>query len=94
MKLKLKTSIATSENGFIFNPATGDSFVANPLAAEILLLLKENQASADIKTTILARYDVSAARLEADWDDLVAQLREFNLLDYSPELKPEPPLAP
>lgn len=79
--MRLKTTIATSENGFIFNPATGDSFAANPLAAEILRLLKAEQSPADIKAQLLARYDVSASQLEADWDDLLAQLREHNLLD-------------
>jgi hypothetical protein len=37
----LRKNIATSESGFIFNPATGDSFSANPVAAEILLQLKQ-----------------------------------------------------
>ena len=79
--MKLKTSIATSENGFIFNPATGDSFAANPLATEILRLLKAETAVEDIKAQLLARYEVSAQQLDADFDDFLAQLREHNLLD-------------
>ena len=78
--MKLKPSIATSETGFIFNPATGDSFAANALAADILRRLHEGQAPAAIKQHLLTTYDVAPARLEADWDDLVAQLRDFNLL--------------
>ena len=39
--MNLRKNIATSESGFIFNPSTGDSFSANPLAAEILLHLKQ-----------------------------------------------------
>ncbi|MFM2358786.1 MAG: hypothetical protein RLY16_779, partial [Bacteroidota bacterium] len=38
--MQLKKNIATSDAGFIFNPSTGDSFSANPLAAEIILELK------------------------------------------------------
>lgn len=79
--LKLRKNIATSETGFIFNPATGDSFAANPLAAEILLLLKQDQSAAAIKAHLLDRYDVEPAQLEKDWDDLLGQLRDHNLLD-------------
>lgn len=38
--MKPKPNIATSEAGLVFNPATGDSFAANPLAAKILALLR------------------------------------------------------
>ena len=79
--MKLKKNIATSESGFIFNPATGDSFAANPLAADILAHAKEGLDATAIKAAILERYDVPPGQLEKDWDDLLVQLREFNLLD-------------
>ncbi len=79
--MHLRKNIATSESGFIFNPASGDSFSANPMAAEILLNLKEGISSADIKKSILVKYDVEPGQLEKDWDDFVAQLREGNLLE-------------
>lgn len=79
--MKLKSSIATSDNGFLFNPATGDSFAANPLATEILRLLKTELSVAEVKAQLLARYEVSASQLDADWDDFLAQLREHHLLD-------------
>ncbi len=79
--MHLKKNIATSESGFIFNPGTGDSFSANPMAAEILLMLKEGKASTEIKKIILEKYEVESGMLERDWDDFTAQLREANLLD-------------
>jgi Coenzyme PQQ synthesis protein D (PqqD) len=79
--MRLKKNIATSESGFIFHPGTGDSFSANPIAAEILLQLKDGTAPTDIKKNILAKYDVDTNMLEKDWDDFYAQLREANLLD-------------
>lgn len=78
--MQLKKNIATSETGFIFNPGTGDSFSANPLAAEIIGLLKDNESPAAIKKSILEKYDVDAGVLEKDWDDFMAQLREAGLL--------------
>ena len=79
--MHLKKNIATSESGFIFNPSTGDSYSANPIAAEILLQLKEGSPIASIKTKILEQYDVSVAQLEKDWDDFSNQLIAANLLD-------------
>lgn len=79
--MKLKKNIATSENGFIFNPSTGDSFSSNPIAAEILGLMKAGKDSLDIKQHILDTYDVDATQLERDWEDWVLQLKDANLLE-------------
>jgi Coenzyme PQQ synthesis protein D (PqqD) len=79
--MRLKKNIATSESGFIFHPGTGDSFSANPIAAEIILQLKDGLPASDIKKNILEKYDVPANMLEKDWDEFTAQLKEANLLD-------------
>jgi hypothetical protein len=79
--MHLRKNIATSESGFIFNPGTGDSYSANPIAAEILLYLKEGKPGSEIRKLILAKYDVEPGILEKDMDDFTAQLREANLLD-------------
>jgi hypothetical protein len=79
--MQLKKNIATSETGFIFNPSTGDSFSANPIAAEILVLLKEGNTIPQIKSKIIEKYDVENNQLEKDWDDFAAQLFEGNLLE-------------
>lgn len=76
----LKKNIATSESGFIFNPSTGDSYAANPVAAEIVQLLKQGTASSSVKEQILQKYEVDPFRLEQDWDDFMSQLKEANLL--------------
>jgi len=77
----LKKNIATSESGFIFNPGTGDSYSANPIAAEILVLLKEKTPVAAIKVQILEKYDVDPSQLEKDWDDFANQLKAANILE-------------
>jgi len=79
--MKIKSNIATSENGFIFNPATGDSFSGNAMAAELLLAMKNGKPEADIKKDVLEKYEVSAEQLERDWDDWIVQLKEANLLE-------------
>ena len=77
----LRKNIATSESGFIFNPSTGDSFSANPVAAEILQQLKQDTPAAQIKEWLLESYEVEPLRLERDWDEFINQLKEANLLE-------------
>ncbi|RZK97720.1 MAG: PqqD family protein [Hymenobacter sp.] len=79
--MQLKKNIATSAAGFVFNPTTGDSFSASPLAAEILEALRAGQEPAAIQAGILDRYEVTASQLQRDWDDLAVQLRQFGLVD-------------
>lgn len=79
--MKLKTNIATSENGFIFNPATGDSYTSNGIAAAILVMMKAGKSTEAIKLEILAAYDVEANALDRDWEDWMLQLKDANLLE-------------
>ena len=80
--MKLKKNIATSESGFVFNPSSGDSFSLNTIGAEILLQMKDNKSTEEIKKDIINRYDVEKSLLEKDWDDFMAQLKDNNLLEF------------
>jgi len=79
--MPLKKNLATSDAGFIFNPSTGDSFSANPVAAEMIAMLREGKSGEEIKKKLLESYDVEKSTLDKDFDDLMMQLRDNNLLD-------------
>ena len=79
--MKLKKNIATSAEGFIFNPGTGDSFSTNPIGAEILSLLKEDKTMPEIIASVCARYDVDQNQFEKDLDDFKSQLVDSHILD-------------
>ncbi len=79
--MKLKKNIATSAEGFIFNPGTGDSFSTNPIGAEIISLLKEEKTPPMIIDTICAKYDIDPIQFERDLDDFKSQLVDSNILD-------------
>jgi hypothetical protein len=79
--MKLKKNIAISESGFVFNPSTGDSYSANPVAVKILELLKEGLSDAEIKKTLQLTYDVTNIKLEEDFFDFVSHLKQLNLVD-------------
>jgi hypothetical protein len=54
----IKENIALSENGFVFNPSTGDSFTMNNTGKEVLILIKEGKSINDITQIMVDKYDV------------------------------------
>ena len=79
--MRLKKNIATSEEGFIFNPGTGDSFSTNNIGTEILAMLKDEKPIEMIIDTICSKYDVDQNQFEKDLDDYMSQLKDFTILD-------------
>lgn len=79
--MKLKKNVATSEEGFIFNPSTGDSFSTNSIGNDILLLLKEEKSEKEIIKIICDRYDVEPSQFEKDLDDFKSQLNDYAILE-------------
>ena len=79
--MKLRKNIATSEEGFIFNPATGDSFSTNPIGTDILALLKDEKSVQSIIQTICSKYEVNEIQFEKDLDDFISQLNDYSILD-------------
>lgn len=77
----IKKNIATNEFGFVFNPSTGDSYSSNPIAAEIIQLMKENNSLNEIKKLLLEKYEVDKITIEKDVDEFVGFLKENNLLN-------------
>lgn len=79
--MKIKKNIAVSESGFVFVPNTGDSYTLNPVAADILHAISENQTSAEIRSSIESKYDVDPVLFEKDFHDFIHQLKQLQLID-------------
>lgn len=79
--MKLRKSVAVSENGFVFNASRGDSFSANPTGAQILDWLRNGKPEGEIKALLLAQYDIDETTCEKDLYDFLKVLKQFNLLD-------------
>ena len=76
----IKKNIATNELGFVFNPATGDSYSTNPTAAVIIKWMKEGKSLQEIKRLFLETYEVDKMTIEKDLDEFVNTLKEQSLL--------------
>ena len=81
--MKVRKNIATSDEGFIFNPSTGDSFSTNGIGAEIIRLLKKDMTTKELLEVLAEKYDADRMLLERDLEDFCIQLKEFNILNNS-----------
>jgi PqqD family protein of HPr-rel-A system len=79
--MTINKKIAVSETGFIFNPTTGDSYSMNPIATEILEMLKKEMSEEDIKKALIEKYDVSKSVLNKSYDEFIDTLRKLNILE-------------
>lgn len=79
--MRLKTNIAVSETGFLFDPNSGESFNLNKTGQFILRLLKENKEESEIIETVMSQYQVETDVLQKYLDDFIRMLRQYNLLE-------------
>ncbi|MCK9300643.1 MAG: PqqD family protein, partial [Bacteroidales bacterium] len=79
--MRIKSNIATSEEGFVFNPGTGDSFSTNPSGSEIIMMLKKGKSIEEIFETISGKYDVDDLLLERDLEDFTSLLKDYGILE-------------
>ena len=79
--MRLRKNIATSEEGLIFNPGSGDSFSVNNTGNEILSMLKQNKSGKEIVDHICEKYEVERIQVEKDMDNFFSQLTDYNLLE-------------
>jgi hypothetical protein len=77
----IKQNIALSENGFVFNPSTGDSFTMNNTGKEVLLLIKEGKSIDEITNLMIEKYDVDRSTLERYMTDFLSDLTANNLME-------------
>ena len=79
--MKIKKNIAISESGFVFDPATGESYSLNSIGIEMVDLLKQEKSFEEIRDFVLEKYDIDAVSFEKYYYDFIRRLREFKLIE-------------
>jgi hypothetical protein len=79
--MKIKKEIAISDSGFVFNPASGESFTVNNVGVELFNYIKEGKSYSDIRDLVLDKYDTNEATFDKDYQDFVAILEYNHLLE-------------
>lgn len=72
--------LAINEEGFVFDPTTGESFTVNGTGLAVLKGLKDNKTIEDIALKLTELFTVEKDEAERDAIDFVDQLRSINLL--------------
>ena len=71
--------LTIKDDGFVFDPASGDVYVANPTALVILRTLHDGGDEAEAIAAVTARFDVDAEEARRDAADLFARLKSWQL---------------
>ena len=79
--MTIRKNIAISEEGFLFNPTTGDSFSTNGIGAEIVLLMKKHILLSEVVETMCNKYDVDKTLFERDLEEFMLQLKDYSILE-------------
>ncbi len=79
--MKLKQNIAISDNGFVFNANTGDTFKLNNIGIDILKYLQNEHTEEELFKYLLERYDVDRLTLDQHMTDFLSMLRQYQMLE-------------
>ena len=79
--MKVNRNLAISENGFVFNPTTGDSFSVNELGALIINEIKTGKSKKEIIETISLEFDVEKSTIEKDFNEYLDVLTNHQLVE-------------
>jgi hypothetical protein len=79
--MKIKKNIAISQSGFAFDPNSGDSFSLNPIASEIVNLLKEEKDEAFISASFLNKYEIDEFTFQRNFDDFIQMLKHYQFVE-------------
>ena len=72
-------SLAINDNGFAFDPLTGESYTLNPVACRILNLLKQGKALDKVAQVLAKEFDKEFTEMYTDVLDFRHQLNIYGL---------------
>lgn len=77
--MKISEEVKISDNGFVFNSKTGDSFSLNPIGLELIKLIRENKEFENISHHFLEKYEVEELTFEKDFYEFCALLKHHQI---------------
>jgi len=77
--MKIAEEVKISDNGFVFNSKTGDSFSLNPFGLELIKNIQEEKDLESLKKEITEKYDVDDLTFEKDFYEFCALLKHHQI---------------
>lgn len=80
MEITRLSRLALNQEGFAFDPLTGNSYVANGTGALVLEALRTGQSPSEIALSLTQGYEVSLEQAAQDVGEMIEQLKYLKLL--------------
>ena len=77
--MKIAPEVKISDNGFVFNSKTGDSFSLNSAGLELMKMIAEEKEPEEIKQTFISKYDVDDLTFEKDFYEFCTLLKHHQI---------------
>ena len=77
--MKIAQEVKISDNGFVFNSKTGDSFSLNPTGLELIKMISEEKKMEEIKDLFTEKYDIDELTFEKDFYEFCTLLKHFQI---------------
>jgi len=78
--MKITEEVKISDNGFVFNSKTGDSFSLNPFGLELIKNIQEGNDFENLKADLLEKYEVDDLTIEKDYYEFCALLKHHQIV--------------
>ena len=78
--MKIINEIKISDNGFVFNSNTGDSFSLNSTGLELMHLISQELEFEEIKKAFISRFDVDELSFEKDFYEFCSLLKLYGII--------------
>lgn len=79
--MKIKSNIAVSDSGFVFDPTSGDSFTLNEVGRIIFNCIREGLSDDEIYNKLSAEFDVDKTTFDRYFLDFTITLKQYQLIE-------------
>jgi len=77
--MEIPEEVKISDNGFVFNSKTGDSFSLNPLGLELIKMIKDGMEMEQIREIFTEKYNVDEITFEKDFYEFCTLLKYYQI---------------
>ncbi len=84
--MQIAKEVNISDNGFVFNSKTGDSFSLNPIGFEMIKMIELEKEFDVIRDTILQKYEIDDLTFEKDFYEFCSLLNHYKIMEQSDPL--------
>jgi hypothetical protein len=78
--MKIIKEVKISDNGFVFNSNTGDSFSLNPSGLELIKLISEGKDFGEVYEAFALRYEIDELTFEKDFYEFCSLLKHHQII--------------